>query len=439
MRFFYTERNKMLVEFKFSNFRSFKEEAVFSMEPLSQNGSNPNTINTNLKKVPQLYRTAGIFGANASGKSNIMVAFGFLQFLVKQSAKSVVGDKFPSEFYAFADNASDKPITLDIQFIVEDNLYEYSVSILHNIVQTENLYYYPISSEGSAKPNRIFERSNINGKIEFEKSKGILQSWSNETLDNRLFLSEIVNNRKCTVKEILDAYNWITQTLSIRNTHSMNDSFSLTKILEGNGADIVKLMKKADLGLEDISVTETSVEEIIAQKENLNDKAKLNLLSLLTRGKRKALEAKSFHKTEDGEIKSFDFNNMESLGTKRFLALSGYLLEAIKQGKVFIVDELDDSLHPYLVKNLISLFNDPNINTNNAQLIFMSHAHYLMDGEHLSRDQIWLTSKELNKGFYSDLYSLSDFKNLNRKNAAFYNAYMEGIYGAVPFWERDNG
>jgi len=439
LRFFYTERNKMLVEFKFSNFRSFKEEAVFSMEPLSQNGSNPNTINTNLKKVPQLYRTAGIFGANASGKSNIMVAFGFLQFLVKQSAKSVVGDKFPSEFYAFADNASDKPITLDIQFIVEDNLYEYSVSILHNIVQTENLYYYPISSEGSAKPNRIFERSNINGKIEFEKSKGILQSWSNETLDNRLFLSEIVNNRKCTVKEILDAYNWITQTLSIRNTHSMNDSFSLTKILEGNGADIVKLMKKADLGLEDISVTETSVEEIIAQKENLNDKAKLNLLSLLTRGKRKALEAKSFHKTEDGEIKSFDFNNMESLGTKRFLALSGYLLEAIKQGKVFIVDELDDSLHPYLVKNLISLFNDPNINTNNAQLIFMSHAHYLMDGEHLSRDQIWLTSKELNKGFYSDLYSLSDFKNLNRKNAAFYNAYMEGIYGAVPFWERDNG
>ena len=429
----------MLVEFKFSNFRSFKEEAVFSMEPLSQNGSNPNTINTNLKKVPQLYRTAGIFGANASGKSNIMVAFGFLQFLAKQSAKSVVGDKFPSEFYAFADNASDKPITLDIQFIVEDNLYEYSVSILHNIVQTENLYYYPISSEGSAKPNRIFERSNINGKIEFEKSKGILQSWSNETLDNRLFLSEIVNNRKCTVKEILDAYNWITQTLSIRNTHSMNDSFSLTKILEGNGADIVKLMKKADLGLEDISVTETSVEEIIAQKENLNDKAKLNLLSLLTRGKRKALEAKSFHKTEDGEIKSFDFNNMESLGTKRFLALSGYLLEAIKQGKVFIVDELDDSLHPYLVKNLISLFNDPNINTNNAQLIFMSHAHYLMDGEHLSRDQIWLTSKELNKGFYSDLYSLSDFKNLNRKNAAFYNAYMEGIYGAVPFWERDNG
>ncbi len=429
----------MLVEFKFSNFRSFKEEAVFSMEPLSQNGSNPNTINTNLKKVPQLYRTAGIFGANASGKSNIMIAFSFLRFLVKQSAKSVIGDEFPSEFYAFADKASDKPITFDIQFIVEDNLYEYSINILRNIVQKENLYYYPISSEGSAKLNRIFERSNIDGKIEFEKSKGILQSWSNETLDNRLFLSEIVNNRKCTVKEVLDVYNWITQTLSIKNTHSMDDSFSLTKILEGDGADIVKLMKKADLGLEDISVTETSIEEIIAQRKDVNDKIKVNLLKLLTRGKGKALEAKSFHKAEDGEIKSFDFNNMESLGTKRFLALSGYLLEAIKQGKVFIVDELDDSLHPYLVKNLISLFNDPNINTNNAQLIFMSHAHYLMDGEHLSRDQIWLTSKELNKGFYSDLYSLSDFKNLNRKNASFYNAYMEGIYGAVPFWERDNG
>ena len=438
MHFFYIEGDKMLVEFKFSNFRSFKEEATFSMEPLTQNGSNPNTIDTNLKKIPQLYRTAGIFGANASGKSNIMLALSFLKFLVEQSAKSVVGDPFPQEFYAFSDDASKKPITLGIQFIVESNLYEYNVSILRDIVQKEELYYYPISSEGSAKQNRIFERSNINGKIEFEKSKGILQSWSNETLDNRLFLSEIVNNRKCTIKEVLDAYNWITRTLSIKGTHRMNDGFSLTKILEGNGADIVKLMKKADLGLEDISVKETPIEELVAEKEKLSDKTKINLLNLLVHGKGKALEATSFHKTEDGKIKSFDFNTMESLGTKRFLALSGYLLEAIKQGKVFVVDELDDSLHPYLIKNLVSLFNDPNINTNNAQLIFMSHAHYLMDGEHLSRDQIWLTSKELNKGFYSDLYSLSDFKNLNRKNAAFYNAYMEGIYGAVPFWERNS-
>ena len=428
----------MLVEFKFSNFRSFKEEATFSMEPLTQNGSNPNTIDTNLKKVPQLYRTAGIFGANASGKSNVILALVFLQFLVEQSAKSVVGDEFPREFYAFADNSSNKPISLGIQFIVESNLYEYNVSILRNVVQKESLYYYPISSEGSAKQNRIYERSNINGKIEFEKSKGILQAWSNETLDNRLFLSEIVNNRKCTIKEVLDVYNWITRTLLVRDTSRMNDGFSLKKILEGNGSDIVKLMKKADLGLEDISVKETPLEEIIAEKEKLNDKAKIALLNLVAHGKGKALEATSFHKTEDGKIRSFDFESVESLGTKRFLALSGYLLEAIKKGKVFIIDELDDSLHPYLVKNLVSLFNDPNINTNNAQLIFMSHAHYLMDGEHLSRDQIWLTSKELNKGFYSDLYSLSDFKNLNRKNATFYNAYMEGIYGAVPFWERNS-
>ena len=124
----------MLVEFKFSNFRSFKEEATFSMEPLTQNGSNPNTIDTNLKKVPQLYRTAGIFGANASGKSNVILALVFLQFLVEQSAKSVVGDEFPREFYAFADNSSNKPISLGIQFIVESNLYEYNVSIREEVL-----------------------------------------------------------------------------------------------------------------------------------------------------------------------------------------------------------------------------------------------------------------------------------------------------------------
>ena len=99
-------------------------------------------------------------------------------------------------------------------------------------------------------------------------------------------------------------------------------------------------------------------------------------------------------------------------------------------GKVLFVDELDTALHPHLVRHLVSLFNSAELNPNGAQLIFTSHAHYLMDGEHLTRDQIWFVSKE--NGYSSDLYSLSDFKQIKRKKGAFYNEYMYGIFGAIP-------
>ena len=108
-----------------------------------------------------------------------------------------------------------------------------------------------------------------------------------------------------------------------------------------------------------------------------------------------------------------------------YLAISDSVLDVLQNGKVLFIDELDESLHPYLVHNLVNLFNK---NNTKAQLIFTSHAHYLMDGETLTRDQIWFTSKE--NGFYTELYPLSDFSE--RKKEGFYKAYINGVYGAVP-------
>ena len=199
----------MLVEFSFSNFRSFKEEANFSMEPASLNGNEYNVIRTNLKRVPLLYRSSGIFGANASGKSNIIKAFKFFSFIVKNSSKSVLEDNFPPEFYALADGYDKQPMTFDIKFIVNKMLYDYKFSLLENIVSTESLYNYDISQTGTNRPNMIFERNYVDGKMSFKKSTGISQSWCNEVLDNRLFLSDIVNNRKCEIESIKEVYNWI--------------------------------------------------------------------------------------------------------------------------------------------------------------------------------------------------------------------------------------
>ena len=426
----------MLVEFKFSNFMSFKEEAVFSMEPLSQNGTNPNTIDTNLKKVPQLYRTAGVFGANASGKTNFIKAIAFLQLIIQESYKKGVDEKFPEIAYLLGDR-KDKPSIFEIKFTVNDRLYEYKVTLLDNRVDAESLYYYPISQTSSARANRVFDREyKGQGKYTFEKISGIMQSWSDETIATRLFLSEIVNNRKCQVKEVQETYEWLTKTLLIMDRKVMSSVFSLDQIAAGEGKEIISLLKKADLGLEDIKVDKMSAEEYIKHMQAHNQPISPKAVEKLMSGQVVLLNAKSYHKMENGSLCEFDYEKMESAGTQSFLSLVGPLLKAIKQGQVILVDELDVTLHPYLVKYFVEMFNDKNINDKNAQLIFTSHAHYLMNGEHLSRDQIWLTSKELNKGFYSDLYSLSDFKQLTRKNATFQDAYLDGIYGAVPIVEK---
>lgn len=138
----------------------------------------------------------------------------------------------------------------------------------------------------------------------------------------------------------------------------------------------------------------------------------------------------SVHTNEKGQEIPFDFIEEESDGTQTLFYLSEDVLVALEKGSVLAIDELDNSLHPHLVKYLVNLFNNPETNPKGAQLIFTSHAHYLMDGDTLTRDQIWFVSKE--NGYSSDLYSLSDFKAIKRKKGAFYNEYMYGIFGAVP-------
>lgn len=433
MIFFSKEGLKMLVEFSFSNFRSFKEEAVFSMEPDTQNGENCNVINTHLKRVPQLYRTSGIFGANASGKSNIVKAFMFLDYMVRKSCNLSVDDKLPQKFYALAIGYENKPVSFGIKFIVNNKLYEYKFSLLGQIVETESLYFYDISENGTNMPNRVFDRKYEDGKSNFRKSSGILQSWCNEVIDNRLFLSDIVNNRKCNVEDVRKAYDWLAENLTLGDSHKLTEGFSLSQIAEGKGNEIIEIMKKADLGLENIAVRQVPLEEILKQAEDNNEKIPLRIIEILKNKKGVALDTKSLHKTEEGTLKEFDFDEAESDGTKNFLSLVGPIWDVLAKGKVLIVDEMDDSLHPYLVRYLVEMFNNPEINKNKAQLIFTSHAHYLMDGRHLTRDQIWLTTKELNNGYSSSLYSLSDFKDvLKRKNISFQEAYLDGIYGAIP-------
>ncbi|MBS4773074.1 MAG: ATP-binding protein [Proteobacteria bacterium] len=420
----------MLVEFKFGNFRSFKDEAYFSMEPLTQNGKNINVINTNVKKIPQLYTTAGFFGPNASGKSNILKAFYIFRRLIKETFSYEVDKTLKTDPYLLNEEYAKKPTFFEISFLVEDNLYKYGFQYGKTKIFEEYLYITDFSSEGTARERRIFHRK----ENELLKSKGILQRWIDDLSSNRLFLSDIINNRKCELPEIVAAYTWMMKKIHIIS-NSVSQSFSFDMIQKGDKAEIIEHMKNADLGLESISVNKIELEDLlkIADKKEATDELKKVfqdvLMQKLKNGDAEAIDVKTFHKTENETLKEFKFEEAESKGTKVFLALTGPIIDTLRDGSVLAVDELDASLHPMLIKYLISLFNNPEINKNNAQLIFTSHAHYLMDGEYLTRDQIWFTAKE--NGLSSELYSIADF-NEDRRKKSFYESYMHGIYGAVP-------
>lgn len=416
----------MLIELRVSNFRSFKDEVVFSMEPYSQNGEKTNLIETGFSKVPYIYKTSGIFGANASGKTNVLKAFQYVRAVLSMGATTKSEDKLPSDYYLFSKEYDKKPSSFKITFLKNSKLYDYEISLLNGLVVKESAFFSDFSEEGSKRRNCIFSRKrNDDGKYSFSLSKGIKKTWATELLSQRVFLSDLINNRNADKDEIHDIYEFFRKDIVVVS----NKEERLDRVLRKMSEDekyrqvVAKFIKSADFGLEDISVKPPSFDEFLKQvnfKEDVDDATKKEFFD-----KFHPLEAKTYHKTEDGETKEAPFSRMESDGTQMYLALSAPILNALSGEKVLLIDELDESLHPFLVRNLVDLFNR---NGTGAQLIFTSHAHYLMDGETLTRDQIWLASKE--NGFYTDLYSLSDFSE--RKKEGFYKAYINGVYGAVP-------
>lgn len=416
----------MLVELRVSNFRSFKDEVVFSMEPYSKNGEKTNLIETGFSKVPYVYKTSGIFGANASGKTNVLKALGYLKSILSKGATTKSEDKLPSDYYLFSKGYDEKPSSFKITFLKNSKLYEYEISLLNGLVVNESAFFSDFSEEGSKRRNCIFSRKrNDDGKYVFTKSKGIKNTWKMELLPQRVFLSDLINNRNTDRNELRDIYEFFRKDIVVIGNKSVDFSKVLHKIADNAECrkDIIEFTKNADFGLENISVKVQPLEDFLKQinfKEVLENDEQKEFLSQV-----RPMEAKTYHNTEEGGTKETNLIETESEGTKMYLAISDSVLTALKTGKVLFIDELDESLHPFLVRGLVDLFNR---NGNGAQLIFTSHAHYLMDGETLTRDQIWFTSKE--NGFYTDLYPLSDFSE--RKKEGFYKAYINGVYGAVP-------
>jgi AAA15 family ATPase/GTPase len=418
-------RQVMLIGFSVGNYKSFKETVTLSMvassiteEDKELNENNVFPINDKLS----LLKSAAIYGANASGKSNLVAAINFMKWFVLNSSKETqVSDAIDIEAFRLSTETEKEPSFFEIVFLLEDKTFRYGFEVNAREVVSEWLFQADDSEE-----KMLFERDFDNYILDdFPEGQGI----SDKTRSNALFLSVVAQfNGKISGKILL----WFSKTLQLIS--GLQDRQYRKETLEsfenaGHRQNIIEFIKKLDLGILDIDRENTPVFSISDNTAKYGG----SYGSLYPYSEIKTTVHTSHPKYDaDGKqtsMERFDMEKHESEGTNKLFALAGILLDTLRTGKILLIDELDARLHPLITRELICLFNSNETNPHNAQLIFTTHDTNLLSSKTFRKDQIWFTEKD-NKGA-TDLYSLVEYKV--GKNASFERDYIMGKYGAIPF------
>ena len=418
----------MLIQFSVKNFLSFKDLTTFDMTATSKNELEENILSIENVK---LLKSAVFYGANASGKSNFLTALTYMKNIVLSSFNKE--DILDIETFALDENSSTMPSSFEIVFITPDNKkYIYGLEIYNKEINKEYLYEYNLEAD-KIKAKRIFTRekrflsNNKNEVIQsyhyefthiFEKD---FNEMSRKTRNNALFLNVAQQFNNETADKIM---NWFKQ-LTYTNSTTQYDAARKIYNDENFKNRLVSFLQNIDI----------SIVDILVEKEPIPDNAPKELIDFF---QNRSFKIKTKHKiyNKDGKVnkhKIFPLR-MESLGTQKIIYdVFLPMVETLTNGGIFIVDELDCSLHPLITKLIIKEFNS--MKNKKGQLIFTTHDINLLSSKIFRRDQIWFAEK--NKNEATEIYSLSDFKV--RKDASYGKDYILGKYGAIPFISSDVG
>ncbi len=407
----------MLIRFSFRNFKSFKDENLLDMEATSLKEHEYNVVktdNVNLLKV------AAIYGANASGKTNVLQAFDYMKKRILVSDDSKANSPLDEKnVYSFMIN--NEPISLEVEILAKNNkIYKYGFDILEDKIISEWLY-----EKRKNKFYKIFERNNNN--VQIMKVKNKLFDLANID-DKSLFLKSFRAIDKSN-EDFNNVYDWFINANYLdlgdpKFEDALNKRISL-KIIEDEKYrnELLAFIKTFDATIDSINIFPSSLEEI----KNTNGVVKVELVHNYKEGK-KALPIL-----------------LESNGTMKMFHLFDFFMDALKNGMVLFIDELDAKLHPLLTRYIINLFHNSETNIGNGQLIYSTHDTVNLNKDTFRRDEIWFTEK--NRDGVSEIYALSDYilkddeegKNKTGKkvrNDATYNKdYLTGRYGAIPVLE----
>ncbi|MDD6277718.1 MAG: ATP-binding protein [Mycoplasma sp.] len=407
----------MIIEFSVANFLSFKDKVTFSMLANSSDGLNDNYIEVNNRKI---LKTSAIYGANASGKTNLFKILTIVISMLRNSNYINVNSKLPIVPFNFDKDMAKKSSEFEIRFIASGVRYVYGFIADTTNVYEEYLYYYP-----NGRETKIFDRTNINEYSFPQGDERRLKDIATKNTPNKFFIATATNwNYEKT--EI--PYRFLTEDIRTFNNLAALRDVSLREYLKDSKElkdFALEFLKKADFNIKDYKVLETDVPEDVLAAIPDFIKIGMNIPQ-----KPKTFNAVFKHTGNDLELSYEE----ESMGTQIVFCFIPFIMDAHNNKKVVIVDELDKSLHPYLVEMIVGMFNDPDINKSGAQLIFNTHDTNLLKLNILRRDQIWFTEKDDSNGI-SDLYPLSDFSVRKTENVE--KGYMLGRYGAVPFIKND--
>ena len=428
----------MFTKFQVSNFRSIQEMVVDLSfgEGKAPNGyKNSEIIYFHEVKKQRLVPCLALYGANASGKTNILKAFSVMRKVIMKGVSDDVFD--PNRL-----NNSSNFTKFHISFITKAYKYSYEIEYNNEEIINENLYCDNIALFSISPKNKNFD----NLSTDTYPSKKLLDFLNVECSENKkqkkAFISIIGDRYSGLNKKLLIAFNYIKDNIFIHLDNEIPLSISVDMLSEAllNEKDnpqiafdeITTLLKKLDINI--------SRMELDRNTQEINKENSLNLLKIAQQihkiefKNNKVLissdKITSYHKDIDGNEVAFNFNKAESRGTIVASGLLGVILSVLKQGKILIIDELDRSLHPLLLIKIIKLFKDKRYNKTNAQLIFTVHDVIPLESDILRPSEIGIITKTLKKG--STIKRLCEEKGLRNANN-FKKLYLQGAFSGIPY------
>ncbi len=413
----------MLVEFRIKNFCSLRDEQVLSLVATKDKTlQDSNTQATGISAAPNVLRSVVIYGANASGKSNLIKALQYMRGVVTESATAIAPSQiFGVQPFRLDSDSANQPSEFEVTFLLDGVRYQYGFAMTAQRVVGEHLLVYK-----AFKPQKWFTRRfDIDtGQDVYEFGSGLKgpkNLWEGATRPNALFLSMAVQLNSIDLRPV---FEWFSNQLVIFNEQSqLSPQVSIQMLKHAQGRkDICNFLTNADLSLSDIEVETRTVPGQSVHLDLLVGKTEVRVENI------EEHKVRFHHVTKHGTA-VFDLLE-ESNGTRNLLFLAGPVLNILRKGLTLIIDELDTSLHTLLVRELVRLFHLSDINTKGAQLVFTTHDTSLLDAPDLfRRDQVWFVEK--NQDQASSLINLSEFSP--RKNEALERGYLIGRYGGIPF------
>lgn len=420
----------MLIEFTVGNFRSFRDPQTLSLVAAPIKSKDPALDENSVIEIteqPNLLTSAAIYGANASGKSNLIQSLAFMKYFVLNSPKETKATGgINVEPFRLHTSTAGQPSHFEIVFIENGKRYRYGFEVTKERVQSEWLYFVP-----SIREARLFERDgdDITVGSYFKEGRDLEQ----HTRPNALFLSIVAQFNGPQAQKLV---NWFRRLGIISGVNDIGMMpFTLMQLMEGDHSQAIRqLICRLDLGIGDLQVERASVSNKPNLPDDMPDEIRQAFLTIMNASDSEGFSIHTLHTQYDEEgnpvgQELFELDEHESEGTQKLFAMSGPLLDTLQEGDVLVVDELDARLHPLLTREIISLFNDKVSNPNGAQLIFNTQDTNLLDNSLFRRDQIWFVEKDQQGA--SHLYSLAEFKVRNDKD--YERGYIQGRYGAVPY------